>query len=119
MIREKLVSGVLVLTIIIIACSKKTVALKEVAAPAASETLPPAPSKYTAEVVASEADLSAAGKTIYETKCVRCHSQKPTDAFTEVRWDGILKIMIPKANLSPLEAQQVTSYLRAHAKKSN
>lgn len=105
--------------IIIIACGKKTIALKDVAAPVPFETAPPAPSQHTDEVVASDADLSAAGKTIYETKCVRCHSLKPTDAFTEVRWDGILKIMIPKANLTPLEVQQVTSYLKTHAKKIN
>ena len=42
---------------------------------------------------------------------------KPLAAFTDPRWEAILKIMVPKANLTQVETQQVTAYVKANAKR--
>jgi cytochrome c5 len=113
------------LTGIIVACNKKTVATKDASistatepATGTTETIPsPESLKGSAEILLPDANLLATGKTVYETKCIRCHAMKPLAAFTEPRWDAILKIMTPKANLTQVEAQQVTAYVKANAKK--
>jgi hypothetical protein len=123
--RKPLFVGI-VLAVLIIACSKKTVATKETAAVSTApgsgsnvrpETTPSESLNGNEETVAADANLTAAGKTVYETKCIRCHSMKPLAAYTEPRWDAILKIMAPKANLTQGETQQVTAYVKANAKK--
>ena len=111
---KRLLSLLLLLAIIMIACSKKTVATKEVATESA-QAVQPETSKSTGEV--ADVNLIAAGKTIYETKCTRCHGMKPTDFYTPERWDGILKTMVPKAKLTEGETEQVTAYVKANAKK--
>jgi len=110
---------------IIGACSKKTVTTRNTGASAITEsTVAMTPEttlseslKGSGETVAADANLLAAGKTVYETKCIRCHAMKPVAAFTEPRWDGILRIMAPKANLTQVETEQVTAYVKANAKK--
>ena len=123
--KRKLVYAVIILSLIIVACSKKTVATKDAnvstaAGSATSTTLETTPSeslKGTAEVGLTDANLLTAGKTVYETKCIRCHAMKPLAAFTEPRWDAILKIMAPKANLTQVETQQVAAYVKTNAKR--
>jgi cytochrome c5 len=123
--KRKLLYAVIMLMLIIVACSKKTVATKDasvnaepgLANSATSETTPSESEKGTAETVIVDANLLAAGKTVYETKCIRCHAMKPLAGFTEPRWDAILKIMAPKANLTQVETQQVAAYVRANAKR--
>jgi hypothetical protein len=110
---------------IIVACGKKTVATRDTngntttgsTAAMAPETAPSESLKGSGETVVPDANLLTAGKTVYETKCIRCHAMKPMAAFTEPRWDGILKIMAPKANLTQVETEQVTAYVKANAKK--
>ncbi len=100
--------------LITIACGKKTVATKDVAVNtseiSSAETL-----KSNAEV--ADASLLAAGKTIYETKCTRCHGMKPTISYSSERWDSILKLMASKSKLTETETQQVTAYVKANAKR--
>ncbi|MGH2552064.1 MAG: hypothetical protein ACRDEB_00010 [Chitinophagaceae bacterium] len=57
------------------------------------------------------------GKTVYVTKCGNCHALKNPGDYTEDQLNNILKIEIPKANLDNKEAEQVTAYLLANAKK--
>lgn len=66
---------------------------------------------------AAHADMATAGKTIYTTRCAKCHAAKDVTAYTSERWDGILKSMIPKAHLNDDEAKQVTAYVKANAKQ--
>ena len=108
---KKLLAGIIACLIIIAACHRKTV-------PAVVETPPPpaAPAAPVVPVVAA-ADLEA-GKRIYETKCIRCHTAKPVDTYTEARWVGILRSMVPKARLDSLQTAQLTLYVNANAKKS-
>jgi len=101
-------------SLIIIACSKKTVATKEVAVNTTTETQSAEIGKSNVEV--AEVSVLASGKTIYETKCTRCHGMKRTASYTANRWDGILKSMAPKARLTETETEQVTAYVRANAK---
>ena len=62
-------------------------------------------------------DLASVGKTVYTTRCNRCHGLKNTENYTEQQWTGILKNMIPKARLNEDESKQVTAYVMANAKK--
>lgn len=77
---------------------------------------PEAPAK-PAEPVVSAAELEA-GKTIYTTKCAKCHPAKPLENWTNEAWQPILKAMIPKARLDSVQSAQVTAYVKANAKKA-
>jgi cytochrome c5 len=106
----------ILITLIIIACSKRTVATKD------ATTSPEAPSADISKTKGESANASllavvAAGKIIYETKCTRCHAMKPADAYTADTWDGILRSMAPKAKLTETETAQVTAYVWVKAKK--
>ena len=123
--KRKLVCVVIILTLIFGACSKKTLATKDAnvgtaagsANSTTSETTPSESLNGAAETIVTNANLLTSGKAVYETKCIRCHAMKPLTAFTEPRWDAILKIMAPKANLTQVETQQVAAYVKANAKK--
>jgi mono/diheme cytochrome c family protein len=99
---------------IAVACHKK--AVPTVADRTEQPPPPPSPPPPGVEMY-NTADV-AAGKTIYETKCTRCHGAKPVDNYTEQRWPGILKSMVPKARLDSMETKQVTAYVMVNAKKS-
>lgn len=101
---KKMLLSVLAVGMIFAACHRKT-------APTAA-----APVKPTEPVVAA-ADLEA-GKTIFTTKCSRCHATKPVGNWTAEGWQPILKAMIPKARLDSVQAAQVTAYVHANAKKA-
>lgn len=104
-----------VLTFIIIACNKKTVATKYVPTTETAESAATEMVKSTVET--ADDDFLTAGKVVYQTKCTRCHGMKQPASFSSVRWDGILKLMIPKTNLTATEIQQVTGYVKSQAKK--
>jgi cytochrome c5 len=105
---KRIIAFSLLIAVAAVACHKKTVPTV-----ADRTELPPPPPPPAAPVV----DM-AAGKTIYETKCNKCHAPKVLDAYTTERWAGILKSMIPKAKLNADESAQVTAYVNANAKKA-
>jgi cytochrome c5 len=116
---KKLLSVLFMSALVIIACSKKTVATKEVSTTkniSANPSIIPAPENPGSTPEVNDVSLIAAGKTIYETKCTRCHGMKPTVAYTADRWNGILKLMAPRARLTETETQQVTAFVRANSK---
>lgn len=98
---------VLVLSVITLfiatACHKKAAPSAAVPAPAAAPAADPA--------------LVEAGKTVYATKCTKCHAAKVVENYTVDKWAGILKSMIPKAKLDDTEAAQVTAFVNAGAQK--
>lgn len=105
----KKASIIFLLATIVFACSRKTLSTSDIA-PAVSNT----------EVTTNNnTDLAKveSGKTIYTTKCSKCHTTKEVTAYTASRWEGILKNMIPKAKLDETEAQQVTAYVMEQTKK--
>ncbi|MCW3075248.1 MAG: hypothetical protein JWP69_2317 [Flaviaesturariibacter sp.] len=96
---------------LVVACSRS--ASKAAAEKAAAD-------KAAAEKVATErAALVTAGHAVYtdKTMCARCHKPKDVTAYTQERWTGILKKMVPMAKLNETEATQVTAYVMENAKK--
>lgn len=91
-----------VITSVAFACHRKT-AVQSTPAPTAEEV--------------AHAELLKQGATIYTTKCTRCHGAKPVANYNTDQWTRILKGMIPKAKLTDAEAEQVTAYVMANAKK--
>jgi mono/diheme cytochrome c family protein len=114
---KKLIIVISALAMIAVACHKKaapTVATR-------TEQPPPPPTQPPPNVTltpAYEATEIAAGKTIYEGKCVRCHAAKPVDSYTQQRWPGILRSMVPRSKLDSIETKQLTAYVMTNAKKS-
>lgn len=100
---NKIILICIAILIVIAACHKKTV-------PAVAAPAPPATPVFAA------ADI-AAGKTIYETKCIRCHKPKPVENYTSLRWVSILKSMAPKSKLDSVQTAQVRAYVQTNAKK--
>lgn len=112
---KKIIVLISAVAIIAIACHKK-------AAPtvATRTEQPPAPAQPTSNASATtvyEAAEIAAGKTIYEGKCVRCHAAKPVENYTQQRWPGILRSMVPRSKLDSVETKQLTAYVMTNAKK--
>lgn len=109
---KKWIVACMAMTILVaVACHKKTVPT------VTTRTEQPPPPPMAPAPVLTEVDV-AAGKTIYETKCTRCHAAKPVENYTSERWTGILKSMVPKAKLDSMQAAQVTAFVYTHAKKS-
>ena len=111
----------LLITFVIVACSRKSVTTKEPVIPQRESSITPNISNNSSPVVTTtevtgEAAI-AAGKTIYQSKCNRCHNLKTVGAYDMHSWDGILKIMAPRARLTETEILQVTAYITANAKK--
>jgi mono/diheme cytochrome c family protein len=105
----------------VFACSRKTVSTTTTTTPQVNEgTKMETPANEKAKVETPKTttvDLTAQGKNVYTNSCGRCHGLKPVENYTESRWTEILKSMIPKARLNDTEAQQVTAYVMANAKK--
>jgi mono/diheme cytochrome c family protein len=88
------------------ACHRKTVASSTAAV-----------NSEKAKSDAAHAELVVQGKTVYTTRCNKCHALKTVENYTADRWGNILKSMVPKAKLNDAEAQQVTAYVLENAKK--
>jgi len=102
---------VLILSVLIIfiaaACHKK----------ANPTTAVPASTDSVTAAVSTDPAMVEAGKSVYATKCTKCHAAKVVENYTADRWTGILKSMIPKAKLDDTESAQVTAFVMAGAKK--
>jgi cytochrome c5 len=75
-------------------------------------SLPP-PSAPKSPEKAAEEDM---GKTVYTSKCNKCHAAKKVNNYTLVQWESILKTMVPNAKLSGDEEMVLLTYIRANAK---
>jgi cytochrome c5 len=109
---EKTLLFLLIASLLILACHRKAIPV------ITSRTEFPEPPKPTQPVINTNTpEYMAAGKTIFETRCNRCHDLKDPVVYTSERWTSILKSMIPKARLNEEQSQQVTTYVMANAKK--
>jgi mono/diheme cytochrome c family protein len=122
-----------VLMILVWGCAKKIASTSTVSTTSNTQTLPAEPTTgrgaevttttITPAVIAAPktedpGDAAiAAGQTIYNSKCGRCHGLKTISDFTAERWTGILASMAPKANLTDAEKENVYAYIKANAKK--
>ena len=57
------------------------------------------------------------GKSLYMTKCSKCHELPKVEDFTAQKWTGIVDWMAPKAKLTKEEKAMVLEYVHAMAKK--
>ncbi len=57
-----------------------------------------------------------AGKSLYATKCSKCHALKNVGDYSYGQWEPILKKMIPRANLSEDEKSQILEFIKGNAK---
>jgi nitrate/TMAO reductase-like tetraheme cytochrome c subunit len=57
------------------------------------------------------------GQATYSTKCGNCHGLKVTTDYTASRWATVMQVMAIKANLTEEEKQNVLAYVNANAKK--
>lgn len=90
----------------------------EKAKPEASDVSPlppsmPPPSAPRSPEKAAEEEM---GKTVYTSKCNKCHAAKKVNNYTLVQWESILKTMVPNAQLSGDEEMVLLTYIRANAK---
>ncbi len=107
---KQIIAVVIIFSFILIACHRKAV-------PNVTERteLPPAPVKV---VIPDSVSINlAAGKLIYETKCIKCHEAKPVANWNADQWKPILRSMIRKTRLDAAGASQVTAYVMENAKK--
>jgi hypothetical protein len=62
-------------------------------------------------------DPMVSGKSLYVTKCAKCHDLPKVEDFTAQKWTGIVDWMAPKARLNKEEKAMVLEYVYAMAKK--
>jgi uncharacterized membrane protein len=53
------------------------------------------------------------GRTIYITKCAKCHAPEPVHRYSRTRWEGIFKEMIEETKLDSSESAAVRAYVFA------
>ncbi len=87
----------------------------EKAKPPASDVspLPPSMPAPRSPEKAAEEEM---GKTVYTSRCNKCHAAKKVNNYTLVQWESILKTMVPNAKLSGDEEMVLLTYIRANAK---
>jgi len=110
----KKATTIITFALLIFACNRKTISTSQTASTTSTTTTA---STEAPKTDAAHAALVEQGKTVYTTRCNRCHGLKDVTAYTTERWEGILKSMIPKAKLDETQAQQVTAYVMENAKK--
>jgi hypothetical protein len=103
---KKIIFVFIILVVAISACHKKalpTITSRE------RESLPPATA-----LTDIKPDLER-GKIIFTNRCGRCHALPEPAQFTITRWEGILKLMIPRARLNNEQGVHVSAYVKANA----
>ena len=110
----KKVFVIIFVAVAVVACSRKTTPPAEIII---SNEQKVSNNKSEIAVTNTNTGETSAGKSIYTTRCGRCHALKPVDKYKTTEWENILKIMIPKAKLTDAEAKEVTAYVMEHAKK--
>lgn len=57
------------------------------------------------------------GKTVFVSRCGKCHGLPEPIQFTAERWDGILSYMMPRARLDEAQKIHLAAYIKANAAK--
>jgi len=93
-----------VLPLIAAAALAGCVSIEKAAPPVTTLAVQPSPAK--------RAQLEE-GRTIYTTKCAKCHSPEPVRRYSAARWDAILEEMIDETKLDSAESAAVRAYVFA------
>lgn len=104
----KLVQMISVLVFLLSACNSKSV-------PVISSRVTEQPSKVNTPINIKP-DVSI-GRSIFITRCNRCHDLPKPEQYTAERWDGILSYMIPRSRLDNEQGVHVKAYLKLNAAK--
>lgn len=91
-----------IISLIIFACSKKSAAVKTITEKTESTT------------VTNEQYLI--GKSVYVSKCGKCHQLKDPGRGNMNQWDKWLNKMAPKAKLTDEQKTQIRDYISVNAK---
>jgi cytochrome c5 len=89
------------ITLFVVSCSTK----KAVPATPAVTAVAPAAAELTPEL--------AAGKSMYDNNCAKCHKLYEPKKFTQEEWAPILVRMQKKAHLDDTQMASVTSYIHS------
>lgn len=68
------------------------------------------PSDFSRFAPSQSAEI-AAGKKLYETRCISCHALKDPLATSKKKWIKILPKMVRKAKLKENETNLIQSYI--------
>ena len=91
--------------VVLSACSKKTLPV------IATRTIDPPPP--VSPVINVKPDMET-GKAIFTSRCNRCHDLPELAKYKAERWDGILKIMMPRARLNREQEVHIAAYIKAN-----
>lgn len=105
---KKVVTGCILLMIVSIACSKKT--LPEITSRTSE---PEKPTSAKVDVVPN----IKTGKIIFSNRCSRCHGLPEPSQYSAKRWETILSVMVPRAGLSKEQGIHVREYVLKNASK--
>lgn len=61
--------------------------------------------------VAEASSQLARGRTIYVTKCTKCHSPEPVAKYSLTEWQTIMPEMVEETKLNAADAAAVTAYV--------
>jgi cytochrome c5 len=115
----------LVLLVASVACGRKAVPAATPApvpapTPDTSKMVPPPPPVPATPPVMAPAPVPnadvAAGETLYNQNCGKCHVLHKANEYTAPRWLRIIDKMAPKAHLSETQKTQVVAFVKANAK---
>lgn len=109
---KKTIAIITALFLVLAACQKKAV-------PVITERKADPPKKIDSQYPPKEtvAPDTLAGKTLFTSRCDRCHALPEIKQFNIDRWDDILAVMFPRARLNNEEALHVRAYLLLNAAK--
>jgi mono/diheme cytochrome c family protein len=80
------------------------VSIEQIAPPVATFAAPPSGAQRT---------QLEQGRTIYLTKCAKCHQPEPVHRYAPARWEDILAEMIGETKLDAAESAAVRAYVFA------
>ncbi|MFT3903681.1 MAG: c-type cytochrome [Niabella sp.] len=108
---KKIIALIILAGSVIVSCSPKT---------APSTSAPSGEIAFrAADIVSTSATDIEAGKTIFTTKCAKCHGPKDNYVANHTFDEsvGVMNSMSKKASLTQQEVDQLAAYVKANAKQ--
>lgn len=103
------VIGLGILAAVLFSCSSKTAVVQATPAPTPDST--PAPvTENKAFVMTAEL---AAGQSLYENNCAKCHKLYTPSAFKKEDWKSILVVMQKNTKLDDTQMTSISDYIHS------